>query len=141
MASDPDEGQDILYSIVASSPAIFSGTFGISQCSGDIYVQSPDLLRSGAGTQQNLCIKVCDDPRYFGNKPGKKFESICANATQYNTNVTCGTNASFTAECKALNGLCLPIYVIEVNRRPVFSKTPKYCVGPSHRCRVCAPRI
>jgi hypothetical protein len=136
MASDPDEGQDILYSIVASSPAIFSGTFGISQCSGDIYVQSPDLLRSGAGTQQNLCIKVCDDPSYFGNKPGKKFESICANATQYNTNVTCGTNASFTAECKALNGLCLPIYVIEVNRRPVFSKTPKYCVGPSHRCRV-----
>ena len=40
LTSDPDVGQDVFYSLEFANPTISNETFGVSKCSGDVYVKN-----------------------------------------------------------------------------------------------------
>ena len=138
MAIDPDVGQDVFYSIVAGDPADTNTTFGISKCSGDLYVTSKNkaLVFDASNPYVHVCLKACDDPAFFGDRPEEAFVSQCASATSINDVSRCGNNGLLNT-CNALGGLCMNVYIIDVNDPPAFNATATECIaGATTQCRV-----
>jgi hypothetical protein len=92
-AADEDVGQETFFSILADLDGAL-GMFYIGSCSGQIYVQLAGLDHR-AKPSYALQVRVCDDPRFFGQ-----------NSAQ------CSVNASIT------------IFVDDVNDQPLFRGTP-----------------
>ena len=66
LTSDPDVGQDVFYSLEFAYPTISNETFGVSKCSGDVYVKkSTPMLNYIDNTVHYLCISACDDPSFL----------------------------------------------------------------------------
>jgi hypothetical protein len=138
MVLDPDVGQDVFYSIVAGEPANVNETFGISKCSGDLYMKSgvSPLAYNPDDLYLSVCIKACDDPAFFGNREEPLFISRCASGNAFNTIDRC-KSSSLLNTCNALKGLCVKVYVIDINDPPTFNMSATRCTaGPNTQCRV-----
>ena len=110
LTSDPDVGQDVFYSLEFAYPTISNETFGVSKCSGDVYVKkSTPMLNYIDNTVHYLCISACDDPSFFGDRTESLYTSKCAPSPTYTSvNTSCGST-TFKNNCDAKNGFCLDV--------------------------------
>jgi hypothetical protein len=132
--TDPDAGQDVLHEIVQPTGGSYptldmdgeSGTtgdsmktdeiFGISKCTGEIFVQEAAnlLLKFTVKKKFDLCVTACDDPAFFGLNPDQKLCAAPPSSAQTNCDVSCPANS-----------VCYRIYVTDVNDPPEWFTLPE----------------
>ena len=145
-ATDADAGQDVLFTItqpisngakyplypVTPNPLSTDKIFGISKCTGDLYVQDEAklILNFKEKSLFSLCVSACDDPTFFGCDNSiidGTNETDCSRKRKCAANTIKSTCLEDGVTCDD-NSICYDIFVTDVN------DPPKWMTDESVKC-------